>query len=622
MKLKESQKKALESIKISLGRFKGRFNVGRDARYIIIIMLVYAKYLPNTKDKIIGFFDVIQSLAYVSDFDLILKELTAITGLELEYLFDAGDILKGKNNIDPETWIRTIDNLRADLLPAARLIAKGNEDDIDKIISFFKHFDDGIVHELSIGVNQAVLDISEKLFDEISKKDDLNCFYPMGSGSAYYFAKKRNVFFHEQNIFSETTNKALLTLYGKPYKFNKEFKESEISFAAPPFGIKFREGFFRIEDWAPFNEDEESKLIKDIHSKLIYLSHLNTKNTTLAITNLGTLWTKNNGINYFRKVIIENNWLDAVIKLPSNMMSHTAIPTALLIFKKHRTLKDKIQFIDFSNCKKDDSAKRGLLVIPEEEINSLLNIYTKKKKSTISISVTNEEIKANDYELNTSKYIISEEDQKLFEILNSRDSVPLDALVNFVRSIPIPSIKDNDSSIAGEINEIILSDINQVGEITCTNKKTKINKEFLSKSNIPYVKKGDLIISIKGSLGKIGTVTSDLPNTIPGTSLCILRPREKSLINPEYILQYLRSEIGQKMFLNYGRGDFIAFLSINDLKNLEIPIPSLEEQKIAKKILKRSRDLVESIQIMQKELDNCKNNGWLQIDKKTRGAKK
>ena len=72
MKLKESQKKALESIKISLGRFKGRFNVGRDARYIIIIMLVYAKYF-HTKDKIIGF-DVIQSLAYVSDFDLILKD--------------------------------------------------------------------------------------------------------------------------------------------------------------------------------------------------------------------------------------------------------------------------------------------------------------------------------------------------------------------------------------------------------------------------------------------------------------------------------------------------------------------------------------------------------------------
>ena len=616
MTLKESQKKAIESIHISLNKFRGRADIGRDARNIIIIMLVYAKYIPSSYEKIIGFFDVIQSLEPISRFDLIMKELVSITGLELEYLFDAGDILKGKGNTDPHTLMRTIDNLRADLLPAAKLIAKGNEDDIEKIISYLKEFEDGSFHEISIGVNKAVLDISGKLLDEASKNEDLNCFFPMGTGTAYYFAKKRNVFFYERNPFNSVLNKALLSLYGKPYKFNENYKETEVSFSAPPLGLKVRDGFFYIENFLPFNEDDESKLIKDLHSKFIYLSHLNTKNTTIAITNQGTLWTKNNGINYFRKLIIENNWLEAVIKLPSNIMSHTAIPMALLILKKHRATKDKIQFIDFSDCKKDDSAKRGSLVIPDEEINSLIKLYKNKKASSISISVTTDQIRVNDYELNSSRYIISEEDKKFFEILKSRDSLPLDSLVNFVRSIPIPSIKDNDSSSAGEINEVILSDINQVGEITSTTKKTKVSKEFLSKSNIPFVKKGDLIISIKGSLGKIGTIASDLPNTIPGTSLCILRPREKSVINPEYILQYLRSEIGQKMFFNYGRGDFIAFLSINDLKNLNIPIPSLEEQKIAKKILKRSRDLVDSIQKMQEELDACTNSGWLQADKK------
>tara|TARA_B100001093_G_scaffold308294_1_gene294151 strand:- start:77 stop:1945 length:1869 start_codon:yes stop_codon:yes gene_type:complete len=616
MTLKESQKKAIESIHISLNKFRGRADIGRDARNIIIIMLVYAKYIPSSYEKIIGFFDVIQSLEPISRFDLIMKELVSITGLELEYLFDAGDILKGKGNTDPHTLMRTIDNLRADLLPAAKLIAKGNEDDIEKIISYLKEFEDGSFHEISIGVNKAVLDISGKLLDEASKNEDLNCFFPMGTGTAYYFAKKRNVFFYERNPFNSVLNKALLSLYGKPYKFYENYKETEVSFSAPPLGLKVRDGFFYIENFLPFNEDDESKLIKDLHSKFIYLSHLNTKNTTIAITNQGTLWTKNNGINYFRKLIIENNWLESVIKLPSNIMSHTAIPMALLILKKHRATKDKIQFIDFSDCKKDDSAKRGSLVIPDEEINSLIKLYKNKKASSISISVTTDQIRVNDYELNSSRYIISEEDKKFFEILKSRDSLPLDSLVNFVRSIPIPSIKDNDSSYAGEINEVILSDINQVGEITSTTKKTKVSKEFLSKSNIPFVKKGDLIISIKGSLGKIGTIASDLPNTIPGTSLCILRPREKSVINPEYILQYLRSEIGQKMFFNYGRGDFIAFLSINDLKNLNIPIPSLEEQKIAKKILKRSRDLVDSIQKMQEELDACTNSGWLQADKK------
>ena len=621
MKIKESQKKAILSIHNSLGRLRGRFDIGRDARHIIIIMLVYAKYIPNSNDEIIGFFDVIKSLEPIARFDLILKELVSITGVKLDYLFDAGDILKGKGNTDPHTLMRTIDNLRADLLPAAKLVAKGNEDDIEIIISFLKGFDDGAFHEISLGVNKAVLEISEKLFDEISKNEDLNCFYSMGAGSAYYFAKKRNVFFYEKNIFNAITNKALLTLYGKPYKFNENFKETEVSFSAPPFGLRVREGYFHIEDWVPFNEDDESKLIKDLHSKFIYLSHLNTKNTTIAITNMGTLWSKNNGINYFRKLIIENNWLDAVIKLPSNIMTHTAIPTALLIFKKQRKLIDKVHFIDFSDCKKDESAKRGSLVIQDEEINSLLKLYKNKKASSISISVTNDDIRSNDYDLNTGKYIISKEDKKFFDILNSRDSLPLDSLVNFVRSIPIPSIKDNDSSNAGEINEVILSDINQVGEITSTTKKTNVSKQFLSKSNIPFVKKGDLIISIKGSLGKIGTIVADLPNTIPGTSLCILRPREKSIINPEYILMYLRSEIGQKMFLNYGRGDFIAFLSINDLKNLEIPIPSLAEQKKAAKILKRSRDLVDSIQKMQKELETCSKSGWLQIDKNSKEVK-
>ena len=111
-------------------------------------------------------------------------------------------------------------------------------------------------------------------------------------------------------------------------------ERSGLTFAAPSFGIRIREGYFHIDDYAPFEEDQESKLIKDVHSKLIYLAHLNTNETTIAITNLGTLWTKTNGINYFRKIIIENNWLDAVIKLPTNIYSGSSIPCALLILKK------------------------------------------------------------------------------------------------------------------------------------------------------------------------------------------------------------------------------------------------------------------------------------------------
>tara|TARA_B100000886_G_scaffold112810_1_gene75837 strand:+ start:339 stop:2219 length:1881 start_codon:yes stop_codon:yes gene_type:complete len=625
MTLKETHRNAREAIWRSLDTFRGKSAIGRDSVHLVVIMLLYSKYLPNSKDKIIGFFDIINTLDEVSSFDLIINELKNVTGLKIDYLFDAGDILKGKNNSDPYSLMRTIDQLRIELLPAAKLIAKGNHEDIKQVISFFKGYDENFNSSFGpvIAFNNSALEISSKFFDAISKTSrHINCLYKMGMVSASHFANSRNVFVYDRkNVLQDIFEKCLISLYGQPFKLLGKFEQSGLTFAAPAFGIRVKEGYFHIDDYAPFEEDQESKLIKDIHSKLIYLAHLNTNETTIAITNLGTLWTKTNGINYFRKIIIENNWLDAVIKLPTNIYSGSSIPCALLILKKGRSKKDKVQFIDFSDCKKDEGVKRGILVIPPEEINSLIKLYIQKKKSSISISVETNKILSNNYDLNTSRYLISEEAQKVFEIFKTRDSLTLDSLVNFVRSIPIRTSKENDSSFGGEINEIMFSDINQVGEIINTTKKIKVSKEFLSKSNIPFVKKGDLIISIKGSLGKIGVISRDLPDTIPGTSFCILRPREKSLIDIQFILQYLRSEIGQKMFSNYGRGNFIDFLSINDLKNIEIPIPTLEEQKDAKKILKRSRDLVDSIQKMQAELDACRNNGWLQIDKDSKEVK-
>ena len=156
MTLKETHRNAREAIWRSLDTFRGKSAIGRDSVHLVVIMLLYSKYLPNSKDKIIGFFDIINTLEEVSSFDLIINELKNVTGIKIDYLFDAGDILKGKGNTDPHTLMRTIDNLRADLLPAAKLIAKGNEDDIEKIISFLKEYEDGSFHEISNGVNKAV----------------------------------------------------------------------------------------------------------------------------------------------------------------------------------------------------------------------------------------------------------------------------------------------------------------------------------------------------------------------------------------------------------------------------------------------------------------------------------
>ena len=56
MTLKETHRNAREAIWRSLDTFRGKSAIGRDSLYLVVIMLLYSKYLPNSKDKIIGFF--------------------------------------------------------------------------------------------------------------------------------------------------------------------------------------------------------------------------------------------------------------------------------------------------------------------------------------------------------------------------------------------------------------------------------------------------------------------------------------------------------------------------------------------------------------------------------------
>ena len=61
------------------------------------------------------------------------------------------------------------------------------------------------------------------------------------------------------------------------------------------------------------------------------------------------------------------------------------------------------------------------------------------------------------------------------------------------------------------------------------------------------------------------------------------------------------------------RCDSICKINNNYQQNLNTYQNVLEEQKKAKKISKRSKEIINSIQEMKSELDNCVENGWLDI---------
>ena len=578
----------------------------------LIFMLLWAKFLPQTEDGAVGFFDVLNTVDTKEKIEAVLKKLRKDgPGMLPEYVEFFDD-----NVTSQSTFLKQVhyyDRLRSQLLPVAKVIATGTYKDIEIIIDLILEIDTGKGGAGMYRLNKGILDFSKKVFDNISESSEINCLGPVGTLAAYKFIENRNVFYYEPFDPLDRFASSLLHLYGKVLPKINRWYQRDITFLGFEWGNRQNwESVPYFSEYLSTNYPGEWHNITDFQCKSIYLAHENTKDTTIAITNMGTLFSNNNMIFHFRKKLIDNNWLDTVIELPSNVFQSSAPQSALLILKKNRKKDDKVQFLDFTKCKNDNEAKRGTLIIPDKEIENLFKIYKNKKNGKNSILVTANDIKSKEYNLSVRRYLLTDEDKEIKNILNKRKTVTLNSLVDFVRPL---NYQQKNIKNGSKISEILISDINSIGEIKKGSKKVNVGEEFFSRSNLPFVKKNDLIISIKGTIGKIGIISTDLEHTIPGTSLCVLRVHHSSLIDPEYLLQYLRSDICQKLISSSSQGTTIPFLSIKDLKNLIIPVPSLEEQNAAKKISKRSKELFISLVETQNELSQLTSNGWLQLNK-------
>ena len=120
-----------------------------------------------------------------------------------------------------------------------------------------------------------------------------------------------------------------------------------------------------------------------------------------------------------RKKFIEENIIDTVITLSTNMLYGTGIFINVIIFNKDK--KDKnILFIDASKeCKKG----KMLTVLTDENIAKIVDTYNKRESiKGFSNLVTMEEVISNDYNLSVQRYI-EMEDRKEIDIKVVTDEI-------------------------------------------------------------------------------------------------------------------------------------------------------------------------------------------------------
>ena len=136
-------------------------------------------------------------------------------------------------------------------------------------------------------------------------------------------------------------------------------------------------------------------------------------NGTAAIVCFPGIMYRGGAEQKIRKYLIDNNYIDCIIQLPSNLFFGTGIATCIMVLKKGKS-DNKVLFIDATNeCIKITNNNK----LTEDNINTIVNTYgARENVEGFAYLATYDEISEKGYNLSITSYIQNEDDEEQISI--------------------------------------------------------------------------------------------------------------------------------------------------------------------------------------------------------------
>ena len=283
-------------------------------------------------------------------------------------------------------------------------------------------------------------DVSELLtrLGTVGKKEINKVYDPAcGSGSLLLKAEKvlgrdavRNGFFG-QEINITTYNLCRINMFLHDIEFDKfdiacedtltnpqhwDDEPFELIVSNPPYSIKWAgdENPLLINDprFAPAGvlaPKSKADLAFIMHS-LAWLA----SNGMAAIVCFPGIMYRGGAEQKIRKYLVDNNFIDCIIQLPSNLFFGTSIATCIMVLKKGKT-DNKVLFIDASSeCVKVTNNNK----LTPENINKIVDTFAQRtEEAHFSHLAEYSEVQENDYNLSVSTYVEAKDTREKIDIV-------------------------------------------------------------------------------------------------------------------------------------------------------------------------------------------------------------
>lgn len=338
--------------------------------------------------------------------------------------------------------------------------------------------------------------------------------------------------------------------------------------------------------------------------EIAYIEHLLacTTNKIAAFLPMG-LSFKEGLIKQFREYLIENNLVESVVQMPPHMLGANTKDYFLIVLHKNRSEKN-VLFVNLMHERFHNKRSRKANLAAIEKIGEFcLERFTEKDLSKKLVPI--EDISAADYSFSADRYLTA-------PIVSNpvQTTVKPPEIAVLRRSQIIPQFKNGR-----KVYEVIPADLPMAGFIKDGKEK---HVDVSSKTYETYrLEPMDVILSVKGIVGKVGIIKPDAENFIASQAFHIFR-----ILNPDrlsktrdakYLYMFFKSTYGQSLLSSITSGNLSPQIPVSAINKMEIPWPKPEIRESVCRLFDEEIAIANKIIAHEKNIQKIQGEKFLQV---------
>jgi hypothetical protein len=564
---------------------------------VVLDVLLWARWVPASDGDLVGYFDAMHSLANAGQWNSIQKTIADRSGTPFS---PAG----GSVEIESDS----LERLRSTLLPVGRALNSGDPLQCRAVIEAMSELKVSNRSSGELGCSASMGGFWEALM-AFHREDEVACLFPIGVAAAPFLGAKHALLLSPEIPSQARWVLGLLSLYPQEVKPQTIADQDQwpVAIAAPPWGEKRREPL--IDDpWLPPSPLDCPAAIRDSEARRVFAAHQRCSGTTYALVSPGIAFRTSKDLEYFREELVKRNWLDAVIALPSGANAATSLDGLLLVLKRDRESGAAVLMVTAQELLTPRKGKSSRKVWNQDGAEELAKLLNQRTDNSYARLISAKELEANGFSFQVSRYLHTEDVLVLQRYLDSRTTVQLGDLAEIKRPVASLSRKEDDGT---EVREVTPGDIDDSGQLRQASKRIRLPEAALAKGRQQLLEPGDVLLSIKGGLGKVAMVQDLEHPTVPGQAFCVIRLRPNAPLTPAALVQYLRSAVGQSLLDKAGQRPDVAFVPMGEVKSLPIVIPNASELQRAEVLEEESVALSREVELLSRRLIKLSRRGWM-----------